>query len=208
MLTCSLSVCRVGSGFGIPSCAEIQPLSTAQMLVEEVPGCWWRKSWYVGWAAFWWYFRKKIFVLKATRLSVSMAANVSLDVQGGSVRPPDWRLCLNLEVHRGVGPAGLVSLQAPRLREPCHRLEWLLTSSTHWRCWNSGTWAPAQCVCVVRGAFRGMLWEVVSLGNLRPPHRAAVPGEGDLLPLRGISAMNISAYKNLWPKSRNSHSDS
>ena len=166
--------CLPAAGFGVPGCV---PLSTAQVLVEEVLVCWW--------AAFWWYFRRKIFVLKATRFSyLSVAANASADVQGGSVQPPNWRLCLNLEVHRGVGPTGLVSLQAPRLREPCHRLEWLLTSSTHWRCWNSGTWAPAQCVCVGRGAFRGVLWEVMSLGNLRPPHRAAVPGEGDLLPLR------------------------
>lgn len=31
------------------------------MLVEQVLVCWW--------AVFWWYFRKKNFVLKATRLS-------------------------------------------------------------------------------------------------------------------------------------------
>ena len=62
--------------------------------------------------------------------------------------------------------------------------------------WNLGT--SSVCVCFGGGgAFRGLLWEVVSLGNLRtpPPHRAAGPEEGDLLPLRGISAMNISAYK-------------
>ena len=148
----------MGAGFGIPSCAEIQPLGTAQMLVEEVPGCWWSRSWYVG-GLFSGGISGKNFCAESHTIivSLSMAANISGDVQCGSVRPPDLRHCLNLEVHRGVGPAGLVSVQAPRLRELCHRLERLLTSSTRWRCWNSGAWAPAHCVCWVGGFQRHTL---------------------------------------------------
>lgn len=117
-------MCRVGAGFGIPSCAEIHTLGTAQMLVEEVPGCWWRRFWYVG-GLFSGGISGKNFCTESHMVfvSLSMAANISGDVQGGSVQPPDLRPCLNLEVHRGVEPAGLVSVQAPRLREPCHRLE-------------------------------------------------------------------------------------
>lgn len=39
--------------------------------------------------------------------------------------------------------------------------------------WNLGT--SSVCVCVGRGAFRGILWEVVSLGNLRPPPPTELP---------------------------------
>lgn len=74
--------------------------------------------------------------------------------------------------------------------------------------WNLGT--SSVCVCWEGGFQRHTLGSGVpgKPETPPPPHRAAVLGEGDLLPLRGISAMNISAYKNLWPKSRNSDSDS
>lgn len=130
------------------------------------PRCWWRRSQDVGGAGpgmlvgcFLVVFQEKKFCTESHTIivSLSVAANISGDMQGGSVRPPDLRHCLNLEVHRGVGPAGLVSIQAPRLREPCHRLERLLTSSTRWRCWNSGAWAPAHCVCWVGGFQRHTL---------------------------------------------------
>lgn len=90
VLNCILSVCRVGAGFGIPSCAEIQPLGTAQMLVEEVPGCWWSRSWYVG-GLFLVVFQEKNFCTESHTIivSLSVAANISGDIQGGSVRPPD-----------------------------------------------------------------------------------------------------------------------
>lgn len=80
------------------------------MLVEEVPGCWWEQVLqYVG-GLFSGGISGKKFCTESHDYRIFVCGcNIRRHAQGGSVRLPDLRHCLNLEVHRGVGPAGLVS---------------------------------------------------------------------------------------------------
>lgn len=56
------------------------------MLVEQVLVCWW--------AVFWWYFRKKNFVLKATIIRIFVCGCKHLGRHAGwKCRPPDLRHC-------------------------------------------------------------------------------------------------------------------
>ena len=71
--------------------------------------------------------------------------------------------------------------------------------------WNLGT--SSVCVCWEGGFQRRTLGSDVPGKPETPPQSGCAGGRGPLA-FEGISAMNISAYKNLWPKSRNSHGNS